>query len=204
MSVAEIRTGLGAQAFLFVAIGLALWTVSGRQFFDFLAFSIEDVGLGIALGIGLITIAALFFHRLPSVSEKLVRLQARNFAFLEKRLSMPTIVFMSLCAGVGEEALFRGGLQTLLSDYTPIPLAIFVASFAFMLIHFAKPLIALIILLIGSFFGLAYWWTGSLLAVMLGHAIYDVYAFWHLQREMHRLDVFVREEADTGAQLPER
>ena len=199
MAPADIRKGLGMQAILFVVLGGGLWVVSGRELSRFVTVSFTEIGLGFALGLVLISFAAAVFYGFPGLSEKLVRLQARNLAFLEKRLSMPMIAFISLCAGVGEEALFRGGLQTFLSDYLPIAVAIGVSSFLFMVIHFAKPLIAALIFIIGCFFGVAYWWTGSLLAVMIGHAVYDVYALWFLQKEMPRLSVFEQnDDADSA------
>ncbi len=190
MSVADICKSLGAQASLFVAIGLLLWWISDRPLTGFVTVDFRQIALGIGLGLAMIAVAAVIFHGFPQLAEKLTRLQSKNFAFLEKRLSLPVIIFFSICAGVGEEALFRGGLQTLMSDYVSLPLAIIFASLIFALIHFAKPLIAVIIFAIGASFGLFYIWSGSLLAVMIGHALYDVYAIWFLQKEMHRLQLF--------------
>ncbi len=204
MSVRDICKGLGSQAVLFIALGLALWWLSGRELSAFVTVDLPQIGQGIALGFALIAVAAAIFHGFPNLSEKLVRLQAHNFAFLEKKLSMPVIVFFSICAGVGEEAFFRGGLQTLFGDYVPIWAAIGLSSAVFMMVHFAKPLIAAVIFVIGATFGVFYLWTGSLLTVMIGHAVYDIYAFWYLQREMHRLDAFPSppEDPDTETAPP--
>ena len=98
-------------------------------------------------------------------------------------------MIVSLGAGIGEEALFRGGVQTLAGEYMPAPLAVLVASALFAFVHMAKPPIAAIIFSIGVLFGTIYWQTGSLLMVMIGHALYDVFAIWYLQKEMHRLGV---------------
>lgn len=190
MTASEICQGLGAQAILFVGLGIGLWAWSGRYLADFLTFSFREIGIGIGLAAALIGLASALFRLFPDLAERTVRLQARNFAFLANGLSFPVIVFISICAGVGEEALFRAGLQTLIADYAPLPVAIVGSSFLFMLIHFAKPLIAALIFVIGAVFGVAYWWTESLLAVMIGHAIYDVYAFWRLEAEMRRLGLF--------------
>ncbi len=190
MSVADLAKGIGAQAFLFCALGAGIWAVSGREITEFVSVSVYEVAVGVGLGLALIAVAHVIFRGFPDLSEKLVRMQARNFAFLEKRLPMTMIIFISICAGVGEEALFRAGLMTILSDYTPFWVALVASSAVFTVIHFAKPLIASLIFIIGATFGLIYWWTGSLLIVMIGHAVYDVYALWYLQSEMHRLNVF--------------
>ncbi len=203
MSVADICKSLGAQATLFVAIGLLLWWISDRPLTGFVTVDLRQIALGIGLGLAMIAVAAAIFQSMPQLAEKLTRLQAKNFAFLEKRLSIPVIIFFSICAGVGEEALFRGGLQTLMGDYVALPLAVIFSSLIFALIHFAKPLIAIIIFAIGALFGVFYIWSGSLLAVMIGHALYDVYAIWFLQKEMHRLKLFEQpKDAELADQEP--
>lgn len=197
MTVGQIAQGTGLQAALFCAIGLGLWYLADRPLAEFVTFAPREFAIGLGLALVLIAIGHILFTYFPNFSERLVRMQARNFGFLEKRLAMPMIIWISICAGVGEEALFRGGMMILMSEYTPFWIALVGSSLVFTIIHFAKPLIAAIIFIIGAYFGLAYWWTGSLLAVMIGHAVYDVYALWYLQKEMHRLQVFEPLEDDT-------
>lgn len=190
MTVAELGRGMVAQALVFVILGLGLWWLADRKLSAFITVTLPEIGMGIALGGALIGVAAGLYKRFPDFAEGLVKKQALNFAFLEKRLSMPMIVLLSVCAGVGEEALFRGGLQTLIGEYAPLIAAIIVSSLAFTLIHFASAAIAIIIFGIGALFGGFYAWSGSLLCVMIAHTIYDVYAFWNLQNELHRLKLF--------------
>ena len=114
-------------------------------------------------------------------------MQAETYAFLGPKLGMPAIVFISLCAGVGEEALFRGGLQTFLGDYLGAPLAIVLSSAVFAAIHLGKPVITLLLLVVGLIFGTVFWLTGSLLAVTIGHALYDIWALRYLHCEFLRL-----------------
>ena len=71
------------------------------------------------------------------------------------------------------------------------------------MVHFAKPLVAAIIFVIGVVFGCVYWITDSLLAVMVGHALYDVFALWYVQKEMHRLDVFSGKEVSNDETITE-
>ena len=187
MSTRSLALAISAQAGLFIAVGFGLWALSGRDLFAFVTFEAWEWTLGLALGGGMIAVAYATFVLFPRFCDMMTRMQARNYAFLNNNSSAPMILLMSLCAGIGEEALFRGGLQTLLGDYTPLPLAIIVASLAFALIHFAKPLVAGIIFAIGALFGIVYEWSGSLLAVMIGHAVYDIFAIWFLIRQMKRL-----------------
>ncbi len=200
MSVGTICRTLAGQTVIFLLGGVILWWAAGRELAEFVTVDLRQIVLGLGLGLGLIAFAASFFALFPNLSEKLTRQQASNFAFLEKPISLPVIIFMSLCAGIGEEAFFRAGLQTFLGEYVHPALAIGLASIAFMLIHFAKPLIAAIIFVIGVVFGVFYWWSGSLLAVMLAHALYDVYAFWYLKKELHRLDLFAPSQSAEDAE----
>ena len=190
---------LTVQAAAFTLVGLALWFLSGRPSAQFVTFDTFGFASGLALAGLLIALAAAAFYGLPKLSEYLVRAQAENFAFLvEKPLPLWAIVIVSLGAGIGEEALFRGGVQTLAADHVGGPLAIVLAAALFAAVHFAKPVVAAIIFVIGALFGVVYWQTGSLLTVMIGHALYDVFALWYVQREMHRLGLIDARDAEEG------
>jgi uncharacterized protein len=178
---------LTIQALVMTAIGVGLWNWAGRATGDYVTLSLEQAALGLALGLGLIALALAVFKGLPSFGERLVRMQARNYGFLGDKLPLPAIVLVSICAGVGEEALFRGGLQTLLATFLGVPAAIVIASAAFAMVHIARPIITVMLLLIGILFGVIYWQTGSLLAVMIGHTLYDIWALHYLLREFRRL-----------------
>ena len=190
---------LTGQTLFFTAVGLALWTLSGRPARSFVTFGQDEFLIGALLAGVLVLLASATFYGLPKVSEYLIRAQAENFAFLEKPMPFPAIVWISLGAGIGEEALFRAGVQTLATDYVGAPLAIALGAALFAVVHFAKPAVAAIILVIGVLFGCVYWITGSLLAVMIGHALYDVFALWYVQKEMHRLGVFGQDEKPTSS-----
>jgi uncharacterized protein len=178
---------LAVQSSVMTSLGLLLWHWSGRDAAAFVTISASQVLYGVALGLALIALAFALFRGFPAVSEKLVRMQAETYAFLGPRLGMPAIVFISLCAGVGEEALFRGGMQTLLGDRVGAPGAIALSSAVFAAIHLGKPVITALLFVVGVIFGAAYWLTESLLAVMIGHALYDVWALRYLHREFVRL-----------------
>ncbi|MEO0699214.1 MAG: type II CAAX endopeptidase family protein [Pseudomonadota bacterium] len=201
MPLGKILALIGFQTGAFALIGWSLWALSHDTSLPFISFALWEIGYGLALGGALIVASATLAAISPALMEKLVRAQAGTYPFLKDRLSLGPIVFLSLCAGIGEEALFRGGLQTWLGDYVPFPYPVLLAALAFALIHFAKPLISALIFAIGCLFGVIYWATGSLLTVMIGHAVYDIYAIWALQEAFHRLGVFAQTSPD--ADLPE-
>jgi len=101
------------------------------------------------------------------------------------QLSLQEIVFLSFCAGFGEEMLFRGMLQPWLG--------IFFTAFLFIALHgyiSVKSSAHLI-------FGLALWSMGiglgllgaysGLISAAIAHMIYDIYAFLNIQREFESL-----------------
>lgn len=194
MPLWKLLLTVGLQAFAFTMVGWAIWVLSGRPRADFLGFAAWEVGYGMALALALILISFALAKAFPKHADSLVREQARRYPFLKNRISIGAILFISICAGLGEEALFRGGLQVLFSDYAPAPLAIALASGLFAAIHLAKPLNTALIFAIGALFGVVYWQSGSLLAVIIAHTVYDIYALWALQNAMHELDVFGESE----------
>ena len=178
------------QASLFTLAGLALWWCSDRNTGDFLGLDQPALAQGLLLGGFLSAVAALCFLGFPKITDRLVRFQGETNAFLKNPLPFWAIVWVSICAGVSEEALFRAGLQTLLGDYVGPIAAIAISSLLFALVHLAKPIVASLIFLIGVLFGVVYCQTGSLVTVMVGHAVYDVFALTYLQRRLHELDFF--------------
>lgn len=178
---------LALQAGGMIALGLWLWDWSGRASERFVTVSPSQVLQGLAVGGALIACALAIFRGIPRLGEKLVRMQAETYGFLGPRLGWPAIVFISLCAGVGEEALFRGGFQTLLGDIVGVPAGIALSSAVFAVIHLGKPVITALLFVVGAMFGVVYWLTESLLAVMIGHALYDIWALRFLHREFLRL-----------------
>lgn len=178
---------LGLQAATMGGLGCLLWLWSGRDTADFVSLSMPEIAQGAALAAILVAAAYASFRAFPKISEQLVRMQAKTYEFLGPKLGWPAIVAISISAGVGEEALFRGGLQTILGDHLGVPAAIVLSSALFAVIHMGKPVITALLFVVGGIFGVVYWLTGSLLAVMIGHALYDVWALRYLHREFVRL-----------------
>ena len=187
LPLTRVAAGLGVQAALFVAAGAAMWAYSGRELHTFLDLGWRPALQGLAFGGALIAVAAAIFRLFPRFLEDTAKLQARLAMLFSARRNWAAFVWIALCAGIGEEALFRAGVQTLADDALGPVAGIAISAAAFALIHLAAPLITGVILLIGVVFGLVYWWTGSLLTVMIGHAVYDVWALNALHRELKRL-----------------
>jgi membrane protease YdiL (CAAX protease family) len=190
LSLGKVVALLAAQTIVFVALGLVLWHFSGRELAVFLVPTATGAAQGLALGAAFILTAWLVFALLPEIADRLVRLQADTYRFLGPNLPMWAIVAISLGAGIGEEALFRAGLQVLLGDHVGITAAIALSSAAFAVFHLGKPLITALLFVIGALFGVVYWLTDSLLAVMIGHVLYDIWALRYLHKSFLRLGLF--------------
>lgn len=106
---------------------------------------------------------------------------------LFKGLTWPQIIALSICAGVGEELLFRGLLQTwLVAKLNPL-WGILGASVVFGLMHYLNSIYIFLTFVLGCLFGVAYYLTDSLLLIMIAHAVYDIIAFGVIVKYSHLL-----------------
>lgn len=131
---------LGLQAMVFALIGGLLWAWTGRPLHELVTPDFHQLGLGVALAAALVATALAGFRIFPDLAEKLCRLQASNFPFLRDGLPFPAIVWISICAGIGEEILFRGGLQTLAIDHVGPIAGITLSSMVFCSGTFRQPI----------------------------------------------------------------
>lgn len=90
------------------------------------------------------------------------------------------LALISLLAGLGEEALFRGVVQSALADgLTPWGSLLF-ASALFGVGHLITPTYALLAALIGIYLGALFMASANLLVVIIVHALYDFVALIYL------------------------
>jgi membrane protease YdiL (CAAX protease family) len=89
---------------------------------------------------------------------------------------LPAVVLVSLAAGVGEELLFRGLIQGLADAWLGPVTGLIAASAIFGLAHAVTKAYAAVATVMGVLLGAAYVATGSLVAPILAHALYDAVA----------------------------
>lgn len=173
------------QGVAFFAIGLAIWYGSGREPSAFLRWQPRDFLVAVLLGgalIGSMQAIAWAFPRFVAWAA-----EQQRMLFPGGRPYRPAhILLISAAAGIGEEALFRGGLQTWLGDHLPVWAAILLASLVFVAMHLRSPGASAFVLIYSVTFGIVYQWTGSLVGVMLAHAFFDIWALTLVQRELVR------------------
>jgi membrane protease YdiL (CAAX protease family) len=83
------------------------------------------------------------------------------------------LLAIAVAAGVAEEVLFRGVIQT--------QLGLLPASILFGLVHFVTPAYGVAATLMGIYIGLIFSIFESLFAVILLHALYDLYALTYIR-----------------------
>jgi uncharacterized protein len=86
------------------------------------------------------------------------------------------IGMVALLAGVAEELLFRGVLQTLLASWLGPVAALLLASLLFGLCHSVTRAYVVLVTVVGVYFGGLWLWTGNLLVPMVAHGVYDLVA----------------------------
>ncbi len=90
------------------------------------------------------------------------------------------LLLVSLLAGIGEECLFRGVLQSELTGLIGMPLALVLTSTIFGLAHLITPTYAVLAGLIGCYLGVLLILTDNLLVPVMAHALYDYAALEYL------------------------
>lgn len=95
------------------------------------------------------------------------------------------LALISLLAGLGEEALFRGVFQTALTDWTGPVAGLLMASALFGLAHLVTRTYAVLAGLVGLYLGALALTSGNLLIPVLVHGLYDLVALTYLVRK-HR------------------
>lgn len=88
-------------------------------------------------------------------------------------ISWSDMAIIALSAGVGEEMLFRGVLQTSLASWLGWGWGLSVSSLLFGVLHPISLPYIFLMMGVGFYFGGVFLLTGNLLAVMVTHAVYD-------------------------------
>jgi membrane protease YdiL (CAAX protease family) len=113
---------------------------------------------------------------------RLVRLVNQQVRPLFAGCSLPELVLVSALAGVGEEAFFRGVLQSTLADHVPAWMALIATAAAFGLAHFLTREYAVVAGIVGLYLGATLLLSGNLLVPILAHGLYDLVALVLLVR----------------------
>jgi hypothetical protein len=96
--------------------------------------------------------------------------------------SIPQFALIATLAGVGEELLFRGVLQTTIGQWTTPIIGIAIASLLFGFAHALSKLYFAFAVAVGVFLGWLAFEFHELVAPMVAHGLYDFLALVYLSR----------------------
>jgi uncharacterized protein len=179
----ELSFGLGCLYELALLVLALLWNrFFHRPAFADFAWSLKAAALGTAAALPPLVffvwtlkanLPVLFRHR--ELMESLLRP-------LMGKWSIPQLVILSLCAGISEEALFRGAIQGGLAERIGVVLALILGSLAFGAAHLITWSYAIMATFIGVYMGLLWIGSGNLLTPMVTHTVYDSLALVYFLR----------------------
>ncbi len=172
--------GITFELLLIPVALLVAWLLPGGPP-DRAQWSGADFGRGILLTLPLV--AALMvvtwtpLRRLGPL-RRIFLIFRRHFGRTFAGLRLWQIIAVSAAAGVGEEFLFRGALQS--------RIGIAATSILFGALHWITPTYFVFATAMGVYLGWAFEWSGNLLVAIVVHAVYDAVALTVLRAELRR------------------
>lgn len=132
-------------------------------------------------------------RRLPfEAVRRLERLSDDGMLALLLKLRPSELILISLCAGVGEELLFRGWMLHWLAgnsdgaSHLELGVGLVASSVAFGMVHPITKLYIFLAAIMGLYFGVLLLVTGNLLVPIAAHAVYDAAQLLLTAREKRR------------------
>jgi len=172
-----------APTALFAWLGKWDW----RETFRLRKPHVRTIFAGILLGIGLVPVSGLV-----SLVQNQFWPPAPENAVEQAKLLLPALtahpilsaIIVGLFAGLFEELLFRGPLQTSILRRSSARVAIFTTAFLFAAAHLDLHGVPIRFLL-GSLLGYLCWRTGSIIPGILAHSFYDTAGIGYMAWEVH-------------------
>ncbi|NND99851.1 MAG: CPBP family intramembrane metalloprotease [Pirellulaceae bacterium] len=169
---------------LAILLGWTLGPDARAMIPDLTGESVWPVVSGILIGCLAAVPVFLFIElvrRIPAQSVRnLERLSEDGMFKTLLQLRGVELILISICAGVGEELLFRGWLMYFLASGSggepsviELGAALVASSIAFGMVHPISKLYVFLAALMGLYFGLLLIYTGNLLVPIAAHAAYD-------------------------------
>lgn len=140
----------------------------------------ETILWGLVATLPLLALSAVLTSRLGRKIRPFQRIYDKVKTILGAALcemSLQDILLLSAAAGVGEEVLFRGVIQTVLGRH-----GLWVSSLLFGAMHALTFTYFVLAALLGLYLGWLFQETKNLVPPILVHAIYDAVALWLLRK----------------------
>jgi CAAX protease family protein len=165
-----------------VLVALAAGAMVHVAPFATLTWNLRGLAAGIVATAPLLLLLAWCLRTRFGPIVRLVRTVEERVAPLFAGSSGAMIALVAALAGIGEETLFRGVMQTALVARIPAWAAVLVTAAAFGLAHALSLTYAVLAALVGGYLGWLHLASGNLLAPILAHALYDFVALRLLLR----------------------
>lgn len=147
---------------------------------------IPEVALGVAAAMPMMAGFMLLLHWDLAPLRELRGMIRDRFVPLFRSCRVIDLVVLSALAGIGEEALFRGVLQTGLAPWLTPWGAIAVATMLFAAAHWVNATYAALAGIFGLYLGVLFHFTGDLSSVTIAHGLYDLMALLYLVNDPGR------------------
>jgi membrane protease YdiL (CAAX protease family) len=182
-----------------VVVGLAIGWLMSPPAWDLAWWSVKAVLLGALWTLPLLA-ALVFLRQLRTGAVgRFNRTIDELLVPLFSELALWQFALISLLAGVGEELLFRGILQRLLSGPLGEIWAIVLTSVVFGVAHLVTPLYGVLAGLVSVYLGWLLVRYDNLAVPMVTHAVYDFVALAYLARPRKYEGLRTRDESANGA-----
>jgi uncharacterized protein len=174
-----IEGGVAVLAFVLAWIfGVAL----PGQFGKSASAIVQGTLLGVAATFPLLAAFWWLVHATWPAAQRLVQQVQELVRTLFPRASLVQLFAVATVAGLGEELLFRGVIQSLVARWTMPIIGLAVASLVFGVFHAVSPLYFLLASLAGLYFGWIVLASRDLLPAIVAHGLYDFIALAYLSR----------------------
>jgi membrane protease YdiL (CAAX protease family) len=176
-----LRLALSGEAgLLLLAWGLSRWLDVAP--FAFLHPDGPGLIWGLAATVPLLLALAWMLNAKSEPVRQLVALVLEQFGPLIARQSGAALAALAVAAGLSEEVLFRGVIQSGLVRWCSPGVALIITSLLFGLIHFASRSYAVFAAVMGLYLGALFQLAGNLFAPVVTHATYDFAALLWVAR----------------------
>jgi uncharacterized protein len=169
-----------------VILAAAIGRVFGIPLLKTLRFDLPGVAWGITATVPPLLLFGLCLKVPLRPLRDIVRIVNDLIVPLFRDCSLAELAVIAALAGIGEETLFRGIVQTGLAQAIGGPrgvwLGLLVAGCLFGLVHSITPTYALLAAIIGIYLGGLWLACGNLLAPIIAHGLYDFLVLLYLLR----------------------
>lgn len=150
----------------------------------------------LSIPLGVFIAAMIFIGPVLLISHRWLRLHAfyqltALLHDLTRQLTWPQIVILSVLAGLGEELLFRGVIQSWLTEFIGVYSAIVISSVIFATLHALTLYYFVFTFLLSLLLAFLFHTTQSMAFLVVIHAVYDVIALGVIAKYSHLLGLDV-------------